>query len=346
MNQILAIDIPHAKNRVPSFWQKLSLLILASSISLLIFSSAANGDDYDFTPAKKAISDLKNLPGAVNSVISVINKTNFGPFPMSGSCGYDHAWYCLGMACKTFKWSWSPDFKWLQSNLKNTYGNISNISSQFDTQFSPIKHWLLITLPAFTDEFNTEKTKIFSAEAIINAPNSTPEQIAAAKADILSSINKIIESLNQGAGELQTGTSTLSQFDQHLNSALNRVTSTKNSMDAMLNSSSDRLKKDIASWPCGTGDITNKFNGAKSIVRTQFQAVQDTAQKYGVVSSKTDMSTSVLLGVVVAIRFNYQSVLQDLQAAKISPAGAIQKLRLNVALAAWRDLAEYAKQQL
>jgi hypothetical protein len=114
----------------------------------------------------------------------------------------------------------------------------------------------------------------------------------------------------------------------------------------MLDSSSQRLKKDIAGWPCGTGDITNKFNNAKLVVRTQFQAVQDTAQKYGVVSSKTDTSTSILLGVVVAIRFNYQSVLQDLQAAKISPAGAIQKLRLNVALAAWRDLAEYAKQQL
>jgi len=338
----------HNNKVVGPFCLKLSVVFIVVICFTPFFSLMADVkvEDYNFAPAKKAIAELKTLPGSVNTIMSVINKTNFGPFPMSGSCGYNHAWYCLGMACKTSNWSWSPNFQWLQSKLKNIYVNVNQVSTQFNARFSPIKNWLLNTLPIFTAEFDAEKAKILANEAVVKAVNSTPAQIATAKADILASIKKITVSLNQGAGQLTNGTSSLSRFNQDLNRALNRVSGAKNYMDSMLSSSSAKLKKDIAGWPCGRGDITKKFNSAKSTVRSQFQKVENSAQKYGVVSSQTDNSVSVILGVVVATRFSYQSVHQSLESAKISPAGAIQSLRLNVASAAWRDLAKFAKQNL
>lgn len=57
------------------------------------------------------------------------------------------------------------------------------------------------------------------------------------------------------------------------------------------------------------------------------------------------MAVSVILGTVLTFQNRYQGIAQALNLAQISPAGAVQQLRINVAAAAWRDFAQYAETQ-
>src|SRR5271157_5170895 len=54
----------------------------------------------DFAPVEDAIGNLKGLRASVEKVLTVIRATNFGPFKISGSCGYDPQWWAFGMDTK------------------------------------------------------------------------------------------------------------------------------------------------------------------------------------------------------------------------------------------------------
>jgi hypothetical protein len=315
-------------------------LMLAVSLPL-----AARAQE-DFAPAKAAIDSLKQLPASVARVQQVIQGTSYGPFEISGSCGYDKQWYCLGMACKTFNWWWKfPNYTWFKDSLSSRYGQVSSTSGQFDTSFAPVRNWMKTSLPQFSQQLDRENVILTTAEQVVMNPASAPEAVARAKADIAASLNRILAGLQPGVQQLNEGISSLSNFNSQLNQTLNGVNDLRSSLDQVVASDKASMDKKLGDYPCGDDDARSKYQEVENMVTGQFQNVQSAAQSFGVTSNQTDTAVSLILGTVLTLQTRYQGIAQALNRAQISPAGAVQQLRIDVVSAAWRDFAQYAETQ-
>lgn len=301
----------------------------------------------DLSDAKGAIDKLKQLPGSVQKVREVVKAANFGPFAISGSCSYNWVWYCFGTNCTTFSWGWKfPNYAWLRGALDQRYQNIQSVSSQFDGRFSPVKSWLLNTLPGFSQQFDTTATRMQAEDATIRKAGATPAEIEKATLNILQALDQTTGSLHQGLDQLKAGTSGLAIFNRQLSGTFQTIESTRAGMEQMIGNDEKTMNQTLGGWPCGVDDARSGYNGIKTTVRSQFQNVVTAGQNFGLNSSQTDQSVSIILGRVLSLQNSYQNVLNNLRQAQITPAGAVQQLRLNVTVAAWRDLATYARQQL
>lgn len=334
------------KLHIAGKWQALSTIAIQGIFALALPLTAWSQND-DFAPAKAAINNLKQLPSAVSQVQIVVQATFFGPFEISGSCGYDRQWYCFGQPCRTFNWWWKfPNYTWFKDSLAANYNQVSAVAGQFDNRFSPIKNWMVTTLPQFSQQFDQESSKMNAAGQVVMNPQSSPAAVAQAKTDILQSLDRINAGLQPGIEQLNSGISSMSNFNSQLNQSLQRVNNLRSTLDQVIAADSSSMNQKLAEYPCGSDDARNKYNGIKNTVTSQFQNVQNAAQSYGVVSNQTDQSVSLILGTVLNFQTRYQGISQALKNAQISPAGAIQQLRITVAAAAWRDFANYASQQM
>jgi uncharacterized phage infection (PIP) family protein YhgE len=329
---------------VHSNWRRVSAPIPATFVFLSI---GLLGRAQDLTDGKGAIDRLKQLPGSVQKVREVVQAANFGPFEISGYCEYNWQWYCMFSNCNTWNWSWKfPNYTWLRSSLDQRYQSIQSVSAQFDARFLPVKSWLLNTLPAFSRQVDNISARIQAGDATIRKPGTPPAEVERARQDIIQAIDQLTGSLRQGSEQLSTGVSGLSAFNQQLNGSLQTLESARAGMEQMLSADQNNINRQMGSWPCGKDDALNGYNGIKTTVRTQFQNVIAAGRSFGLDSSQTDQSVSLILGRVLNLLNSYRNVLDSLRAAQITPAGAVQQLRLNVAAAAWRDLSTYARQQL
>jgi hypothetical protein len=318
---------------------------VVSALPLIAVQVASAQDE--LAPAKAAITQLKQLPGAVQQVMTVVRATNFGPFEISGSCGFDRQWYCFGQPCKTFNWSWKfPNYTWLKDALAGRYNNIATIGGQFDGHFAPVKTWLTVTLPDFVNHFDAVSKDMLAEETTYSNVASTPEQKDAATKAIQAHFNDLGARLDSGSEQLRAGVVSLSNYNNQLNSAIGQVTGLRNNMTQMLVNDTTHMNNTVDGWPCDADDARNQYNGIKNTVNTQFDRVLTSAQQYGVQSADTDRAVSVILGTVVNFRSRYQGIQQNLQAARVTPAGAVQALRLQVTINTWRDFANFARQQL
>ncbi len=300
----------------------------------------------DIRETKNALDILKQLPVSVQKVQEVVNAAYFGPFLISGSCKYNGVWYCLGTHCTTFYWSWPfPQYTTLKDELNYRFQNIRNAASRFENRFSPLKSWMLTTLPAISRQLDTASARIKTAQATIRNPDILPIEIETAKQEILQEIVQITASLTQGYEQLTAAVSGLSAFNQQLNSSLQTLERVRIDMEQLINADEQRVNQTIGGWPCGVDDARNKYNGIKITVQCQFQNVITAAQSFRLCSEQTDLSVSIILGRVLNIMNSSQNVLKNIKTAQITPAGALQQLHWNIAEAAWRDLSAYARRQ-
>jgi len=283
----------------------------------------------DITLAKEGIGRLKGLPGSVQQVIAVVQATNFGPFETSGTCGYDSNWYCFGN-CWNYNWRWTfPNYTWLKTDLAARYDRARNQASQFDAAFSPVKTWLVVSLPEIGKQMELASTRMQGGDA----------------ANVKGAVAQLDTELNASAGRLDSGFKSLSVFNRALNTLLEQASS-RDAMEGVISRDQAALNKKLAEYPCGADDARNKYNNIRDTVRAQFNQVAATGQKFGVTSAQTDKDVSVVLGTLLASQGSIASVLKNLQNASVTPAGAIQQLRLKVVSGQWRDLSDYARQQL
>lgn len=308
---------------------------------------AAHGQADEFANAKAAIDSLKQLPGSVSRVQALIQNTAYGPFEISGSCDYDRQWYCLGMACKTFHWRWSfPNYVWLKNSLAARYDQVSAVSQQFDSRFSPVRNWMLTSLPQFSQQLDQETAIMTAAGKVVSDPQASPAAVASARAEISASLQRILANLQPGLRQLNEGIASLSTFNSQLNQSLTRVNDLRGNLDSTINADKAKMNQELGNYPCGDGDARAQYSSIENTVTGQFQGVQNAAQSFGVTSNQTDTAVSVILGTVLNFQNRYQGIAQALNSAQLSPAGAVQQLRINVAAASWRDFAQYADSQL
>jgi hypothetical protein len=282
----------------------------------------------DIKLAKEGIGRMKGLPASVQQVLAVINGTNFGPFSMKGRCEYNWHWYCFGN-CYYSEWSWQfPNYTWLKTDLAGKYERVRNQASQFNGAFSPVKTWLVQSLPEIGKQIDLASTRMQGGDA----------------AKVKSAIMQLDGELNSSAGRLESGFKSLSVFNKGLNTVLEQAHS-RDAMEGVIHRDQDALNRKVAEYPCGADDARNKYNQIRDSVRNQFNRVEQAGQKFGVTSAQTDQDVSIVLGTLLATRGSIASVLKNLQNASVTPAGAIQQLRLKVVAGQWRELSDYARQQ-
>lgn len=302
---------------------------------LALFMGSSTLLAQDFDKAKQEITYLNNLSGAVNQVVASVDQTNFGPFAINGKCGYDSNWYCFGN-CKTWTWWWKfPNFEWIKSSLKSRYQTVSTTADAFPQYFSPVKSWLLQSLPAFTATFKTEMDKI-------NAAKGTPNE----RAVVIAAIETINRGLDDGSNQIRNGIQGISNFNQRMLGDLNQIESLKQQMESSIARNNQDVVDKTASYPCDRDAARSQAANIGNTVRNQFNTVLAKAINFDIASGRIDQSTSSLLGTLVTIQGNYQGVLTNLKNASISPAGAVQRLRLSVTFQAWQSLADFARQEL
>jgi hypothetical protein len=283
----------------------------------------------DITLAKEGIGRLKGLPGSVEQVLVVIKGTNFGPFATEGRCEYDWNWYCFGN-CRYYQWSWTfPSYTWLKTDLAARYERVRNQASQFDAAFSPVKTWLVGSLPEISTQMESAFTRMQSGDV----------------SNVKGAIAQLDADLNASAGRLQSGFASLSGFNRALNTLLEQASS-RDAMEGVIARDQAALNQQVGKFPCGADELRNKYNNVRDTVRAQFNQVAAAGQKFGVTSAQTDKDVSIVLGTLLATRGSVASVLKNLQNASVTPAGAVQQLRLKVVSSQWRDLSQYARQQL
>jgi uncharacterized phage infection (PIP) family protein YhgE len=204
---------------------------------------------------------------------------------------------------------------------------------------------MLTSLPQFSQQLDKETEVMTAAGKVVTDPQSSPEAVAGAKADILASLDRIHVGLQPGLKQLNDGIASLSNFNSELNQSLRSINDLRASLDRVVAADKASMNNKLGDYPCGDGDARSQYSGIENKVTGQFQDVQNAAQSFGVTSNQTDQAVSVILGTVLNFQTRYQGISQALNLAQISPAGAVQQLRINVVAASWRDFAQYADKQ-
>jgi hypothetical protein len=328
--------------------RRISALALPLALVLIQPSARAQpaSEKFDVSPVKDAVTKLKQVPGAVQKVQGVLRAANFGPFELSGSCDFDRQWYCFGLPCQTWKWSWRfGGYEWLRGNLSERYNDVLNAASQFDQRFSPIREWLTRTVPEFSRQLDEAATRMESAQGVLSNQAASAAAKEAAKKEILAAIGALDKNLTQGNSQLQAGTTSLLQFNQQLTRAIGNVEGARDVMDRNFKNDESRLDSGMSTWPCGQDDVRNKFRATANGFRSQFESAVAAGKSFGIQSTESDRAVSAILGTILNFHAGYTGVRDSLESASVTPAVAVQRLHLDVAKSSWKDLATYARQQ-
>jgi hypothetical protein len=301
-----------------------------TAIVLLSLAATVRGlPGQDIAAAKASIGRMKALPTSVKQVITVINGTNFGPFDLSGRCEYDWHWYCFGN-CRYWQWTWQfPAYTWLKTDLAQRYNRVQAQANQFDQAFSPVRTWLTVSLPEISKQMEAASGQMQGADV----------------AKVKAAVAQLDSQLNDSSGHLRTGYTSLSAFNESLNALLAQANS-RDAVENVIRRDQEGVDREVSKYPCGADEIRGKYNNVRDTVRNQFNLVEQAGKSFGVTANQTDADVSLVLGTVLAARGSIAAVLKSLQTASVTPAGAVQQLRLNVVAGQWRDLANFAIQQL
>jgi hypothetical protein len=276
----------------------------------------------DIASAKAGIGRMKGLPGSVQQVLVLIRGIDFGPFYLNGGCKPS---FFSGRVA----WSWQfPAYSWLKTDLQAKYEKVQGQASRFDGAFSPVRTWLTGSLPNISQQMETASARMDGGDP----------------AAVKSAIAQLDSQLNSSAVSLDAGYKSLSGFNKILNALLEQAIS-RSALETTLNNDQVTFNDGLKKFTCGADDARKQHNQIRDKVLNQFNQVEAAGKKFGVTSSQTDQDVSLVLGTLLAARGNVDNVLKSLQNASVTPAGAVQRLRLKVVAGQWRDLSTYASQQ-
>jgi len=309
---------------------------------LLLFS---NSFAQDVESQKREIEYLRQMPGAVDKVLSTIASSSFGPFYMEGKCGYDSHWYCFG-DCRTMTWSWNfPNFTWLKDALTGRFNEISTTARSFDNYFEPVRNWMLTSLPQFLEIYRQQQQAIKEYQSAFSAHAGMPEEQAKDRANIIQCIQKLNQALQNAQGQITQGIGNLSAFDRRMNNDLAQVSNLRQSMESSIASNQQRVWEITEKYQCDRDFARNKAVDIQNTVRARFNNVVANADAFGLNAAKVDASSSIIIADLAIIQNKYQGALGALEKAGSSPNAVIQNLQLEITYKFYSDLAAFAREQ-
>lgn len=213
------------------------------------------------------------------------------------------------------------------------------------TAFNPTTT-LVASLPASTTDLNKQIHTIMATDTAIKNQDGrvTPEQQQVLDAAFADALNIIRISLDACNGALQT----MSQFvvgEQPYEGYLQGLSSsTQANIDTCITSNMNNL---LGGAPCGSGDVTNAFNGLKNTIAASINTLARPFTNVNARFVTARQAASTVAGTLLALQNEYPTVSQQIEEAQtLDPTSPVRMVKFYIALTNWRDLTNYANAKL
>jgi hypothetical protein len=288
------------------------------------------------SPAGSAFAAFSALTTACGTAQHAINVVSFGPYPISGSCSHDCHF-------KEFKWRWKPDFNGC-ARFSSALSNM-NIASVFSNAFNPAEAFVA-ALPTATAGLTKAIDHILTIDiAIRNAGGkATPAQDKALTDAFAAALSVVQNSLAACNGALQNMSSIPSRQQSKNGYLQDYSDQVQSRIDGCVTSNMNDL---IGKAPCGSGDITNKFNGIKAKVSNSIAALTTPFANVNAAFVTAIQAASSVAGTLLAVQSQYASVSGPINEARgLAPVSPVRMIKLDVAKKAWAQFVAYTQANL
>ncbi len=314
--------------------------------TVLLQSLPAQELDLDLK-AINSITAFKLLDWHIGQVRMKAVLTNFGPYERSGECE------SFGWAVDFNKGAFVPVFgapTLIKDDLEKRIIAMIATGRGFEPAYAPVRNWLVITLPAFADRFNTA-----SADLLSYSEKGQKVQMAA----LIYQLDVQIQGMEK---ELQGGFVGLTKFSNDMQTARESIDrELRGRMEALFRRQEKGLRDEVTtgranahsdvktpsdhgrSWPaCAQQAALNGFNNYRDEFRGKFNVIAAALADASGTGDKGAWMPHILTR-IVEIQRRYESVRTRLKNAEAAPAGAVQELKILTAQLAVSNLAKYAR---
>jgi len=298
------------------------------------------GADADAGGAQAAaLAALLALSNSCTNASALVNQNQLGPYGDSGSCSYDCGF-------KDQSWWWKADYRPTNSNLVQVVA-ANNISGPYTTAFQPTQTWVNTDLPASGNSLTATLAAIAQIDAAIVAAggNETPAQSSQLAAAFNNLPGILQVNLNQANYALQKLASYLSWVQGGgVGPIQGYVTAAQSYIKTDATKAEENLIGEIA---CGSGDVTNSFNGMFADVNAKFANMQP---GFDAVTAKLAAALQAgdhVAGVFLTLQSDSTLVSEQItQAQSYPPTSGLRTMHLNIAGNEWSDFVQEANFQL
>lgn len=278
------------------------------------------------SPAQTVLQAFSVLNAAASKAQTNRNTVTYGPYNISGNCSYD----CGFM---DFNWSWAPNYNsWATFN--SDIARYTSLLPVYNNAFAPAA-LLLQNLNNHNTQFKDNLGTIKSIDlAIKNAGGTiTPEQ----ELKLTQSFDALLNTIGTVKSECNGAISNFSAFVNNSNYLVNylptRLSQTTSSIVANVTTNRDNL---IGEAPCGSGTITDRFNGISSAATAASNAITPSFVDVGKATQKALNAVSSLVGKMLIVQADYDLVSGDVSRAKsLSPVDVMREVALIEADDSW-----------
>jgi hypothetical protein len=295
--------------------------------------------------SNEALARVAQLANDVRAMRTVA-QIPIGPYDLSTECTWcsEHAWWGLGMCTQntTERWHQTVDFSWTRGRLNYILDQAERSANDFPRAFAPIQAWIG-SLPAFSAKFNQTADIVLNVEQQIKSgvgPNDQQRQV------VTQALQTMIDQLTGTATQLSDATKILAADLQQQSAYGPSIKQAMDGADRSANDALASLQKAASTHHCQDG-LSEKFNAIKGNFSTSIAQISAAFQKLEADRQAADRGLAFLLGNVVSLRTDVQSVMDLVKAAGADKLGSfLERLHLSAAKTQLQQIANYSATQL
>lgn len=297
------------------------------TILSFLLVSFCNAQNPNIDSAKTAMQNLANLSNNTSNLTNAINACNYGPFQIVTKCTQcTYAWGSLCWTEKDWTYTWNfPDYTTYMNNFKTDNLQLLADVSTFKQNYQPLQNWFLNSLPPLTQN-------------IQNLESSTADNVQSNLQNTITNLSNASSQLNNAIGSLNNWNNTIANDFYNINS-------NAQSLQYYFTLDSNNIINYTTTMNCGQDDLKNQWNGLKASVVLQMAIFTASLNNTGISANSINQNLACINGPLITLQFKLNGVLNELQAAQITPSAAIQKIQLLVSVDLWNQLTQFAQQE-
>jgi hypothetical protein len=315
-------------------------------LALGLLASPAGAQSADVvTSSNEALARVAQLANDVRAMRATA-QIPIGPYDLSTECTWcsDHAWWGFGTCTQntTERWHEKVDFSWTRGRLNYILEQAERSANDFPRAFAPIHAWIG-GIPAFAAKFDQTADIVLNVEQQIKAgvgPNDQQRQT------VTQALQTLIDELTGTATQLNNATKVLAAALQQQSAYGPAIKQAIEGADRDANNALTHLQQAASTHHCQDG-LPEKFNAIKANFSTSIGQISAAFQKLETDRQAADRGLAYLLGSVVSLRTDFQSVMDLVKAAGTDKLGSfLERLHLAAAKAQLQQIADYSTTHL
>jgi hypothetical protein len=290
--------------------------------------ASQQNSNLDIQSAENAIKNLQGLSINNTTLNTLLGTINSGPFQIVTKCKVcSYAWGKLCWTYDNYTYTWTfPDYTSYMDSFKGYIGQLETNLTQFNTYYQPLKSWFLNTLPKATESMTTLKA-------------STPE-------DIQNNLTQAVTTVTNVQAELSDAMNNISNWNQLINNVFDNIQYNYQGLQNIMQVDQNNINDYEKGMKCGQGDLTSQWTNLTTTINNEQTNFLNEIKTYGISVDAINQNISYILGPLVTMKDSLNGILNELNAAQLSPNDAIQKLDAIVSVDLWNQLVQFAQSEL